>query len=37
MSDRLEILISAVNKAVEELPHKMKIETDAVIVNQIPD
>ncbi len=37
MSDRLEILISAVNKAAEELPLKMKIETDAVIVNQVPD
>ncbi|RKM54245.1 glycosyltransferase family 2 protein [Butyrivibrio sp. X503] len=37
MSDRLEILISAVDKAAEELPNKMKIETDAVIVNQVPD
>lgn len=37
MSTRLEILISAVNKAAEELPLKMKIETDAVIVNQITD
>ncbi len=32
---RLQILVSAVNKAAEQLPEKMNIESDAVIVNQI--
>ena len=35
MSGRLQILVSSVNKDVHELPDKMNIETDAVIVNQI--
>lgn len=35
MSGRLQILVSSVNKDVHELPVKMNIETDAVIVNQI--
>ena len=35
MSGRLQILVSSVNKDVHELPDKMNIETDAVIVNQL--
>lgn len=33
---RLEILVSAVNKDTAELPDKMHIASDAVIVNQLP-
>ncbi|WP_029231877.1 glycosyltransferase family A protein [Butyrivibrio sp. VCB2006] len=33
--NRLQILISAVNKEAEKLPEMMNIESDAVIVNQI--
>ncbi len=33
--NRLQILISSVNKNAKELPAQMKIETDAVIVNQL--